>query len=156
MSTAPRAPSNPSDEDDATSFLDGLFRGRLIALLAFVLVWTSAQCVALCANAPSTAAGTASSEPPCHHRAPNSHTPMSCSSQQLPQADVPRSLLAPTSNTSLTAIDVAVVSFVQIPSLVASRAFPIPEVLRPPGIAVPPLVVLAIPIGLIALEGLHD
>lgn len=123
----------------------GLFKGRLIALLAFALVWSSAQCVALCANEPSANAGTASPEPPCyHHHTPNSQTPPSCSNQQLPQADAPRPLLALTSNASHAAINVAVVSSIQISLPTAARTLPTLDVLWPPGLAVPPVVILRI------------
>ncbi len=125
--------------------MDVLKRG-LIALLAFALVWSSAQCLAACANESSASAGTASTEPPCHrHHAPNSQTPASCSNQQLPQADVPRPLLAPTSNASLATINaVAVVSLIQTPWLTAARSLPMLDVSWPPGLAVPPVVVLRI------------
>jgi hypothetical protein len=123
----------------------GLFKGRLIALLAFTLVWSSAQCVALCANEPSASAGTGSAEPPCHHHnTPNSQTPASCSYQQLPQADVPRHLPALTSNAGLAVIDVAVVSLIQVQLLTAAPTLPMLDVLWPLGFAVPPVSVLRI------------
>ena len=100
----------------------GLFKGRLIAVLAFTLVWSSVQCVASCANEPSAGPATASTEPPCHHHPPNGQTPASCSNQQLPQADGPRPLPELTSNASLAAIDAALVSYLQIPLLTAVRA----------------------------------
>jgi hypothetical protein len=121
-----------------------LLRGRLIALLAFTLVWSGAQCVASCANEPSASAGTASTEPPCHHHIPNSKTPASCSNQQLPQADVPRLSLALASHASLTAIHIGVVSFIQFPVLMNARPAPMLDVLWPPGLAVPPVAILRI------------
>jgi hypothetical protein len=121
-----------------------LFKARLIAVLAFTLMWSSAQCVAACANEPSASAGTASTEPPCHHHAPSSQTPATCAKQQLPQADVRRPLEALTSIASLAAINVAGVPFIRFPLPAAACALPMLDVLWPPGLAVPPVVILRI------------
>lgn len=139
-----RAQSRLPDKDDAMIFEMAFFKGRLVALMAFALVWSSAQCVASCANGPSAGAGTASTEPPCHHhRGPSNQTSVYCS-QPLPQADVPLPLLALTSHAGIVAINVAVVPFIRIPPLTAAAALPMIDVLRPPGLAVPPVLVLRI------------
>lgn len=68
-------------------------KGRPVVLLAFALVWSSAQCAALCTVEPCRgASGSTAGEPPCHHqhRAPANQVPAPCPHQLL-QADVPQS-----------------------------------------------------------------
>ena len=90
-------------------------KGRLIVLLAFALVWSSAQCAALCTVEPCRgASGSTAGEPPCHHRhpAPANQIPAPCPHQVL-QADVPQSFAstsAPPASVALMDVPAAVQS----------------------------------------------
>jgi hypothetical protein len=117
-----------------------LLKGRLFVLLAFMLVWSSAYCAALCARQP--AAGETSSELSCHHHDPGKRT--SCSDQPFPQFDVPRILSNLTAHPSVEGVSIAVSSVMQPSSLCATSGALILCTLKPPGLVLRPVVVLRI------------
>lgn len=118
------------------------FKARLIALLAVMLAWTSAHCLALCAN--ELVASGAPGKLPCHQHHHNSRIPASCSYQQLPQADAPQPalVLAPSSDTAVA--DGTAWSLIMIPSPSTAHASPILDVSWRAALAVPFFVALRI------------
>ncbi len=118
------------------------FKGRLIALLAFTLVWSSAHCMALCANQfPASGAGT---ELPCHQHHPDNRIPASCSYPQLAQADVPRPALVLIPSAGVTAMHGAFSTLITIPLPPVARALPMLDVTWPFDLVAPRFGVLRI------------
>jgi hypothetical protein len=115
-------------------------KGTPVVLLAFMLVWSSAYCAALCAGEP--AGGNDSSELACHHHDPGKRP--SCSDQQFPQFDVPRTLSNQTAHPSIDAVNSGVGSLMQPSSLCATLGSLMLHTLWPPGFALHPVVVLRI------------
>jgi hypothetical protein len=117
-----------------------LLKGRLIVLLASMLVWSSIYCATLCAGEPT--AGKTSSELPCHHHDPAKRP--SCSEQQFPQFDVPPIFSTLTAHASIEALNGAAGSLMQVSPLCETSGALMPCTFRPPGLPLRPVLVLRI------------
>jgi hypothetical protein len=127
-----------------------LSQGRFLVLLAFTLVFTSTQCVALCVQELCSYLGVPSTsgpadELPCHHHhdAPGKQGPAAPCHHQTVQAEVPQGVATQAEIATAAPMVAPIILPAEYSSLLASNAQP-SDVWGPPGITALSSVVLRI------------